>query len=337
MSDSLFAASAFRPPWPLRNRHVQIVLGHLLSGPAFRSPTVKRLVQVSGGDRIVLHDSTPAGWQSGGRIAVLVHGLGGSHDSGHLRRLARLLAPRGVRTVCVDLRGCGDGLAIAHIRTIPAVPTTSAPSSTKYIRGVPVATAAGRRLPGANTVLKLTGEAASEPVLGLERVVALGPPADLRRCSVLMEQRRNRFYNRYFAGILVANALKRRHYFPDLPRIAFPRKTTLRRFRRSVHGAAGRLRRCRRLLHPGVLGPTDSGHSRADPDPDGADDPFIAVQPLEELQLPSAVQLCIVDRGGHLGFLGSDGNGGMRGPSTPRRMAAVLNRPRRNAHLAGLL
>ena len=44
------------------------------------------------------------------------------------------------------------------------------------------------------------------------------------------------------------------------------------------------------------------------------DDPFIAVEPFEELRtaVPEHVTIRIVDRGGHLGFLGWDGAGGIR-------------------------
>lgn len=305
--------SEFRPPWLLRNRHVQTILGHFLRGPSFRQPTIKRLVAVSGGDRIVLHDTSPAGWQPGDRMAVLVHGLGGCHDSGHLRRFAHLLDPLGVRTVRVDLRGCGDGLPLARhpphsgrsddIRAILNEVHSWSPASLLLLVGVSL---------GANTVLKLTGEAASEPVPGLERVAALGPPVDLRRCSALMEQRRNRFYNRYFAGLLVANALKRRHYFPELPRVQFPRKTTLRVFDElytaPLNGFADAddyyTRASSAPLIPRIRVPTLILTAR--------DDPFIAVEPLEELLLPPQVELRVVKHGGHLGFVGRDGAGGMR-------------------------
>ena len=42
------------------------------------------------------------------------------------------------------------------------------------------------------------------------------------------------------------------------------------------------------------------------------DDPFIAVQPFEELRLPPHITLQIMPHGGHLGFLGWDGAGGYR-------------------------
>jgi predicted alpha/beta-fold hydrolase len=313
MKVPLFPATGFRPPWLLRNQHVQTILGHLLRGPAFRQPTVKRLVTVSGGDRIVLHDAMPPGWQPGDRIAILVHGLGGSHDSGHPRRFAHLLDPRGVRTVRVDLRGCGDGLPLARspphsgrsddVRAILHEVHSWSPSSPLLLVGVSL---------GANTVLKLAGEAAFEPVPGLERVAVLGPPADMRRCSQLMEQRRNRFYNRYFAGILVANALKRRHYFPDLPRVVFPRRTTLRVFDELYTAPLGGFadaddyytRSSSAPLIPGIRVPTLILAAR--------DDPFIAVEPLEELKLPPNVELRVLEHGGHLGFVGKDGAGGLR-------------------------
>jgi predicted alpha/beta-fold hydrolase len=42
------------------------------------------------------------------------------------------------------------------------------------------------------------------------------------------------------------------------------------------------------------------------------DDPFIAVEPFENLRVPSHVEVRIVRGGGHLGFLGWDGAGGVR-------------------------
>lgn len=312
-ADSLLSGPGFQPPWLLRNRHVQTLLGHVLSGPPFRALTVQHRVAVSEGDQLVLHDSTPTGWKPGDRIAVLVHGMGGSHDSGHPRRFAHLLAARGVRTVRVDQRGCGAGLPLARkgyhagrsddIRAALAAVHDWSPSSPLLLAGVSL---------GANVVLKLAGEAGADPVPGLARVAALGPPVDMRRCAVLMAQRRNRFYNRYFARILIDHALKRQRYFPELPRVRFPAHATLRIFdelytapRNGFTGADDYYTRASSApLVPGIRVPTLILAAR--------DDPFIAVEPLEELGRPPGVELRIVDRGGHLGFVGRDGTGGMR-------------------------
>jgi predicted alpha/beta-fold hydrolase len=42
------------------------------------------------------------------------------------------------------------------------------------------------------------------------------------------------------------------------------------------------------------------------------DDPFIAVEPFETFSPAPATEVHIIERGGHLGFLGRDGAGGFR-------------------------
>jgi predicted alpha/beta-fold hydrolase len=42
------------------------------------------------------------------------------------------------------------------------------------------------------------------------------------------------------------------------------------------------------------------------------DDPFIAVEPFEELRLPGHIEMHILPRGGHVGFIGLDSAGGIR-------------------------
>src|SRR5262245_24092122 len=104
----------FKPLPFLGNPHVQTVLGSLFRGPRLKSPSEERRVTLADGDQLLLHDSVPLGWQSGGRVALLIHGLGGSHASGYMHRMARRLLPHGVRVVRMDLRGCGNGMALAR-------------------------------------------------------------------------------------------------------------------------------------------------------------------------------------------------------------------------------
>jgi predicted alpha/beta-fold hydrolase len=42
------------------------------------------------------------------------------------------------------------------------------------------------------------------------------------------------------------------------------------------------------------------------------DDPFILVNPYEALKVPPHIEVHITERGGHMGFLGWDGAGGIR-------------------------
>jgi predicted alpha/beta-fold hydrolase len=303
----------FRPLPFLGNRHLQTVLGTWLPGPEPRLATREQLVGLPDGDRLVLHDSTSARWRPGDPVALLVHGLGGCHRSGYMRRVAGLLVPRGVRAVRMDLRGTGRGVTLARrpyhagcsddVRAAAAEVRRWAPDSPLTLVGFSL---------GGNIVLKLAGEAAARPVPGLERVVAVAPPIDLERCSELLGSPRNRFYERRFVHELLALARRRDRLFPDVPPVRFPPRLTLRGFddlytapRSGFAGALDYYRRAASLaLIPKIAVPTRILTAR--------DDPFIAVETFERLSPPDHVEVRISPHGGHLGFLGWNGAGGIR-------------------------
>jgi len=221
--------------------------------------------------------------------------------------------PHGVRVFRIDLRGAGRGAALArrayHAGCSDDVRAAAA-AIHRWCQDSPLLLA-GFSL-GGNVALKLAGEAAADPVPGLERVAAVGPPIDLDRCVALLERRGNRIYERYFLRGLVAQFRQRRRHFPDLPPVILPRRLTLRLYDDRVTardwGFAGASDYYRRAsagpLVPHIRVPTLVLTAR--------DDPFIAVAPFESLTVPPHVQVRVVDRGGHLGFLGRDGAGGVR-------------------------
>ena len=157
-------------------------------------------------------------------------------------------------------------------------------------------------------MLKTAGEAAEHPAPYLERVVALNPPIDLGRCAALMALPRNRMYNQYFTRLLVEEAWRRQHYFPDLPPLRFPRRMTTRLYddlyTAPRGGFADALDYYRSVstfsLIPRIDVPTLILTAR--------DDPFIAVEPFEELRAPDNVIVRIVPHGGHIGFVGWEGS-----------------------------
>jgi predicted alpha/beta-fold hydrolase len=305
-------AVTFRPLPLLGNPHVQTLLSAFLPHWTPRVPAAPRPVTLADGDALMTHDSRPADWREGDPIAILVHGLTGSHLSGYMRRTARLLLAHRIRTVRVDLRGSGSGLTLARrsyhagcsddIRAVANDFHREAPTSPIHLVGFSL---------GGNIVLKLAGEAGREPLPGLTRVAAIAPPIDLVRCSELILLPRNRFYNQHFVGELMALVRARRRVFPHLRAVRFPRRVDLRVFdeiytapQAGFAGADDYYRRASALPHIRHIGvPTLILASR--------DDPFVAVEPFERMQAPANVELRLLPAGGHLGFVGLDGAGGI--------------------------
>jgi predicted alpha/beta-fold hydrolase len=309
----------------LGNPHVQTILGHLLPGSRPRLPARERQVLLPDGDRLVLQDLTPRGWRPGGRIALLVHGLAGSHRSGTVRRLAAALLPRGMRVACLDLRGAGRGAGLSR-RTYTGACSDDVRAALAEIHRLEPASPlvlVGFSL-GGNVALKLAGEAADAPVPNLERVAAVAPPVDLERCEVLLSRPANRVYERHFVRHLVRMALRQQRLFPDLPRIRFPPGLSMRQFDElytaPLWGYAGALDYYRRASAAPLLGrielPTFILSAR--------DDPFIAPEPLVGLPPAPNREVHVLERGGHLGFVGWDGAWGIRW--LERRLAAWILR-----------
>jgi predicted alpha/beta-fold hydrolase len=306
-------APNFRPLPLLGNPHVQTVLGALLPGSHCPRPRRRHVIQLPDGDALVLHENVPRAWKPGEPAALLLHGLTGSHASPHIRRLAGRFFAEGVRVFRMDMRGAGHGLPLARgsyhsgrsedVRTALAELARLVPGSPLLLLGVSL---------GGNVALKLAGELPIHPVPGLVRVAAIAPPIDLVRCSELILLPRNRLYERRFTRDLLRDALLRRQHFPDLPPLRLPEPLNVVLFdehytapRNGFAGADDYYRRASSFpLIPNIPVPTLILTAR--------DDPFIAVEPFEQLRLPYHVELHVLPHGGHVGFIGCDGAGGVR-------------------------
>jgi predicted alpha/beta-fold hydrolase len=221
----------FRPLRFLGNPHVQTILGNILPGPSSELPARQHYVLLPDGDRLVLHDTVPKNWRPGDPMALLLHGLGGSHRSGCLLRVGPLLLERGLRMARLDLRGAGKGAALARngynagcspdVRAAALAMLERSPASPLTLVGFSL---------GGNVALKLAGELHDQALPGLVRVVAVSPPIDLEACSALLALPRNRFYERFFVRHLVAQVRRQRRFFPDLRVPRFPQRLSLRLF-----------------------------------------------------------------------------------------------------------
>jgi predicted alpha/beta-fold hydrolase len=313
-SEKLNAELDFRPLPLLRNPHVQTVLGALVPGPDCPFPDRRCVVRLADGDCLALHNNTPPGWKAGDPLALLVHGLSGSHASPHIRRLTSLLLARRVRVVRMDQRGAGAGVSLARgvyhagrsddVRAALGEMHSWSPTSPLLVIGLSL---------GGALVLRLAGEAVDRPVPGLARVVAVSPPIDLPSCSDLLSLPQNRIYDQNFVRDLLIEARQRQRFFPDLPPLRLPRRRLTMRLFDDLYTAPRsgfadaldyyRSASCAALV-PNIQIPALILTAR--------DDPFIAVGPFEELKVPSNIMVRIVNHGGHLGFLGWDGRGGIR-------------------------
>jgi predicted alpha/beta-fold hydrolase len=303
----------FRPLLLLGNPHLQTLLGALWPGPRFTHPTAARTVHLPDGDRLLLHDSIPAGWSEDDRIVLVIHGLGGCHRSAHVQRLARKLIQSKVRVVRIDLRGVGHGVRLARrpyhgglsadVRAALEAIHRWSPRSPLAVIGLSL---------GGNLALKMAGEAADRPVPGLDRVVAMSPPIHFARCAALLARPRNRFYERYYLRHLLAQVRQRQRLVPNGQPVRFPRRMTMRLFDElftaptwGFDDALDYYRRASAL-------PLIARISVASLILTARDDPFIDVTPFQELPPSPFVELRILNRGGHVGFIGRDGHGGLR-------------------------
>jgi predicted alpha/beta-fold hydrolase len=307
------SALQFRPLPLLGHPHLQTLLGHFLPGPAIALPTREQILRLPDGDSLVLYDNVPAGWRPGKRVAVLIHGLTGSHDSPGVKRVVARLLTQGIRTVRLDQRGAGKALPLCRVCYHAGRSGDVRAALEEVHRWSPTSPIVliGLSLGGA-LALKTAGEAIEHPIPYVERIAAMNPPIDLRLCAAMMSLPRNRMYDHYFVSQLVAEARQRQRYFPDLPPLRFPRRMTIRLFDDLYTAPRGGFADALDYYHRASALPLIGRIKVPTLILTARDDPFIAVEPFEELKPPENVSVRILPYGGHIGFVGWDGAGGVR-------------------------
>lgn len=341
MSDRRIAARipslsfpTFRPHPLIHNGHLQTIAGAYLLGRIEKYRAVQHLVRLEDGDAIVLHEDEPAvpsavarprstssraasrerwsGLPEPGEdapIALLAHGLGGSHLSGYMQRTAAKLAARGVRVFRMDLRGCGSGFSHA-LQPVHAGRSDDVAAALAWIgerypgQGV---TVVGYSM-GANMVLRMAGNFGSLPPANLASVMAVSPPIDLAHCSAQMQKGLNRHYDRRFVRALLAHTDRRRKEIPGaLDRELLPRPQRIfdfdNRFTAPLCGFADvhdyYAQASSGPLLPRISVPTLIMTSE--------DDPIICVRMFAKASYSPSTQLVVTPGGGHLGFIGVGG------------------------------
>ena len=290
-------------PW-IRGPHLQTIFARCWSWPRVRLDSTYSEVAVGNGDHVSVLESIPLAWRPGDPAAILVHGLGGCARSPYIVRIGRRLVDRcGMRVVRMNLRGAGSGFGAARsyyhsgktddLRRVAAWLAARAPGSPITLIGFSL---------GANLVLKLVGEAATDPVAQLDSVVAANPPVDLEACCRAIQDPSNRIYDRNFVRFLRAEVGRLHDRFPELGAVDLAAARSLLAFdevytaprngflhARDYYQQSSAGRWVAQIQVPGLV-----VHA--------SDDPFIPLHTFESVSFPSNIALEIMPHGGHLGY-----------------------------------
>lgn len=291
--------SSFKPPWWLRNPHLQTVWGTLFRRKRRQVAFWSSQFTLSDGDLLEL---TWAG-KGSGPIIILLHGLEGSADSPYADGLLAALAEKGYRAVVMHFRCCG--------KTINRLPRSYHAGDTKDLAefivflqqqnpGVPLF-AVGFSL-GGNVLLKWLGETGKENPL--RAAVAVSVPFDLAASVAKIEKGFSRLYQHHFLKALRFKIQKKRGILPSKIIYNIKKIKTLRQFDDLVtaplHGFRNadeyyRLSSSKSYLpHIGI--PTLLIQAK--------DDPFMTKEMLPTSKsLSPTTTLELADQGGHVGFV----------------------------------
>lgn len=205
----------FRSSRLIRGGHLQTILSIRHESASGLAPR-KHLVEVSEGDRILLHEDTTGSLSEESPCVLFVHGLSGCHSSPYMERFAKRFLGRGFRVFRIDMRGCGAGAelakhlthagrsqdildAISHIAS--AYPKSDLYAAAISLGGAQLLRAMGRVGAGLDEVPPW--------YFRLKKIAAVAPPVDLLRCSDHMRKLRLRLYNYYFIRSLIKRLPKR--------------------------------------------------------------------------------------------------------------------------------
>ena len=219
LSLNAIAVPQFEPHPLVKGPHAQTIVGRYIGGDRLLLPGTPHEVALPDGDRLLVLESLPSGWEPAMPAAVLVHGLAGCADANYVVRVSRLLLRRGIRVVRVNLRGSGAGFGLARqiyhagrsddLRQVIRWLHARAPGSPIALIGFSL---------GASLVLKAGIEAVDEPLEGVDCLLAANAPIDLVHCAGMMQRPENRLYDWNFVRWLRSMVDRLHRRFPELGR-----------------------------------------------------------------------------------------------------------------------
>lgn len=283
--------------------HLQTMGGHILRlRLRWPLPTEDVVVDAGDGVRILLR----ASWQKdGNRPALLViHGLEGCDRSPNVVAIGLHAYRAGWHVVRMNLRGCGDSLALCP-RLYNAGLTSDLVPVLRVLAGrVSRFAVAAFSLGGNLTLLTLARERDRIPD-ELFAVAAICPPLDMSACADALERRANRIYQLQFVTSLNASYRKRQKLLPDTYERGRERGVvTVREFDDRITAFYGGYRDAADYYRQVSPGPRLESIEHKALVLAASDDPFIPEASMRKWPSTHSVTISIVEGGGHVGFVG---------------------------------
>ena len=256
------------------------------------------LLNVSGGDKIAIHDDCPADWHNSGWTALLIHGLAGCHGSGYMVRLAELLMQNGVRCFRMDMRGTG---AAANLAKEPghAGRTEDLATAIEFISNrcpASALTLVGFSL-GGNIALATAANASKQEIGNLKRCIAVCPPVDLSRCCRELRRGIRRMYDKYLLRFMLHIW---QHNGGLMPK---QRPRSIYEFDDLITAPLSGYRDAEDYYAQCSSGPRLSEISIPTKILAARDDPMVSYAAIEATQRSRQVELVTTESGGHLGYV----------------------------------
>ncbi len=292
-------------PHPLmKNGHLQTIIGNYY-GQVEAPHSQRELVTLPDGDQISLEISTPNEWTQSCPTILMLHGLGGSHDSTYLKRLTHLVIEKGARAVRMNLRGCGSGKGLAKrgyhggvsedLKEVILTLNEKSPESPLSLVGFSL---------GGNVALKLLGEDTTIDSY-LEKAIAVCPAISLEDSAIRFQKFSNSFYQRSFLRGLTDMVKEQKEMFPDELLQSLEHCKSLYEFDEiftapyyGFENVKDYYAKCSsKDLIPNITLKTHLLFAK--------DDPLVNGSLLSSEDLPDNIELIITKRGGHMGFLGN--------------------------------
>ena len=287
--------SSFKPAWWLPNGHFQTLWSLF-----FR---IKPKIELNF-EKLELEDNDflELAWTKNDakNIVLITHGIVGSYDSVYIKGILKALIKNNLKAVVMNFRGSGNetnrlprsynaGDSNDLYQTIKFI-RKKEPKSNLFLLGYSL---------GANVLLKLLGEKNNLPV---KAAIAVSPPFDLNKSSLMMARGFSKIYRSYITKRLKDYIKKKNNLNLDLSRLN--KIKTIKEFDDYITAPLNGFRNvedyysktsCNNFIK-NIRVQTLIIHSK--------DDPLIHPDSIpNEKNLSSKVTLEISQKGGHVGFI----------------------------------